>query len=75
MTDGARAQAAKARQLVVYSQIFGWGGLGALAGLTPLALGLGGAVAGAIVALLALASTITGAVLGQVGRAMQGRVI
>ena len=75
MSEAARAQAEKAKQLVMYSHIFGWGGLGALVVLTPVALGLGGGVLGAIVALLALGSTITGAVLGQIGRALQGRVI
>ena len=59
----------------MYSHIFGWGGLGALIVLTPVALGLAGGVAGGVVAVLALGSTVTGAVLGQVGRAMQGRVI
>jgi hypothetical protein len=75
MSPAARAEIEKAKKLVMYSHIFGWGGLGALIVLTPLAFAALGGIAGAVVALLALGSTITGAVLGQIGRAMQGRVI
>lgn len=68
--------ARKANQLVNLSHILGWGGLGMLILGPALAagLGLGGTLAG-ILALLGVLSAIGGAVVGQVGRAMQGRVI
>jgi hypothetical protein len=76
MSEAARQQAEKAKRLVMYSHIFGWGGLGVLLFFAP-ALGIttrSGTLA-TIVAAVGLLATITGAVLGQVGRALQGRVI
>ncbi len=66
----------KARKLVRLSQWLGWGGLvftlligpilGALSGVIELIFVLMG---------LGFASMVAGAIVGQVGRAMQGRVI
>jgi hypothetical protein len=68
--------ARKAKRLVNLSHIFGWGGLGMLI-IGPImagALRLGGAVGGGL-AIVGVLSAIAGAILGQVGRALQGRVI
>ncbi|MGE0547336.1 MAG: hypothetical protein AB7O24_08925 [Kofleriaceae bacterium] len=69
------AREQKARKLVNWSHVLGWGGLGALVVGAPVAGAIAGAVGGAIVAGGAVVSAITGAVVGQVGRGMQGRVI
>lgn len=71
-----RKNAEQAKKLVMYSHIFGWGGLGMLFVLAPVfgRLTSSGTV-GVVVGLLGFASAITGAIVGQVGRAMQGRVI
>jgi hypothetical protein len=73
---GAAEDAHKARKLVNLSHIFGWGGLGLLI-LGPIlaaSLRLGGKVGGGL-AIVGVLSAIAGAILGQIGRAMQGRVI
>jgi hypothetical protein len=66
----------KARRLVRISEIMGWGGLLLLV-LGPLAVGiaLGSGALAAAVAVIAVVSLVVGAVIGQVGRAMQGRVV
>ena len=71
-----QAQQEKAKQLVALSHIFGWGGVGVLFILAP-ALGVATGSGGVGVAMAALGAlgAIAGAVIGQVGRAMQGRVI
>lgn len=68
-------QQAKAKKLVNLSTILGWGGVGFLLVLGPglamaVHVGLGGVMMG-----LGFIAAIAGAVVGQVGRAMQGRVI
>jgi hypothetical protein len=66
----------KARRLVRISEIMGWGGLLLLV-LGPPGAGLAtgsGVVAGAV-AVIAVVSLVVGAVIGQIGRAMQGRVV
>jgi hypothetical protein len=68
-------QRAKAKKLVLYSHILGWGGLGLLiAGSITMGILVGGTGALVTAGLGALCA-VTGAVLGQVGRAMQGRVM
>ena len=72
----AREQAEKARKLVNLSHILGYGGLGLLFVLAP-ALGIAthSGVLGGALAVLGIIAAIAGAIVGQVGRAMQGRVI
>lgn len=64
-----------AAKLVMLSHILGWGGVGFLLVLGPgLAMAVNGML-GAVLMGLGLIGAIAGAVVGQVGRAMQGRVI
>lgn len=72
---GHAENARKAQKLVNLSHIFGWGGLGILFIGSGVAGALFGAAGAGGAAALGLVSAVAGAVLGQVGRAMQGRVI
>ena len=66
----------KAKRLVNLSTLLGWGGIGMMFLLAPI---IGIAVksfpVGAVLCGLGFASAIAGAIVGQIGRAMQGRVI
>ncbi len=67
-----------ARTLVIWSHILGWGGLAALIILPFLVMVATHGERGwpiAVAAGASVVSMIVGATLGQVGRAMQGRVI
>ncbi len=68
-------QQAKAKKLVNLSTILGWGGVGFLLVLGPgIAVAVHPAIGGLLMG-LGFLGAIGGAIVGQVGRAMQGRVI
>lgn len=68
-------QQAKARKLVTISTIMGWGGVGFLLVIGPgMAMAIHPALGGILMG-LGFLGAIAGAIIGQVGRAMQGRVI
>jgi hypothetical protein len=68
-------QQAKAKKLVNLSTILGWGGVGFLLALGPgIAVAVHPGIGGVLMGLGFLAA-IGGAIVGQIGRAMQGRVI
>ncbi|HEU4729522.1 MAG TPA: hypothetical protein VFT22_16595, partial [Kofleriaceae bacterium] len=69
------ARQARARTLVNWSHVLGWGGLGVLlVGTSFMGVMFGGAPA-VVIGVLAGISMVVGAILGQIGRGMQGRVI
>jgi hypothetical protein len=59
----------------MWSHILGWGGLGVLVMGTIAAAALFGAAAAGGTAVVGIVAAIVGGILGQIGRAMQGRVI
>lgn len=68
-------QQAKAKQLVNLSTILGWGGVGFLLVLGPgIAVAVHPVVGGVLIG-LGILGAIGGAIVGQIGRAMQGRVL
>lgn len=69
------AQQARARMLVNWSHVLGWGGLLVLIFGTGAAAAASGGVAAAVVGVLSGICVIVGAILGQIGRGMQGRAI
>ncbi|HUJ59164.1 MAG TPA: hypothetical protein VLX92_11750 [Kofleriaceae bacterium] len=69
------AHAARARTLVNWSHVLGWGGLGLLVVGSPVMLAAAGGIAAGTLAGLAAIAVVVGAVLGQIGRGMQGRAI
>ncbi|MBS1117959.1 MAG: hypothetical protein H6Q90_187 [Deltaproteobacteria bacterium] len=72
----AHKQAQTARKLINLSTIVGWGGLGSLLLLAPtLGVVLHSATLGGVIAVVGAGGALVGAVVGQIGRAMQGRVI
>ncbi len=58
-----------------YGHLLGWGGLAALVVGTAAAAMIAGAAAAVPVAGVSFVAVLAGAIIGQVGRAMQGRVI
>ncbi len=64
-----------AKKIIVWSRILGWGGLGLVFVLCPISVVAGAEEGGVLIATLGFLSAIAGAVLGQIGRAMQGRVL
>jgi hypothetical protein len=69
------ARQARAKTLVNWSHVLGWGGLASLFVGTGIAGVAGGPVAGGIVGVLSGISVVVGGIIGQVGRGMQGRAI
>lgn len=69
------AQQARARTLVNWSHVLGWGGLLVLVVGTSAAAAASGGSAAIVVAALSGLCVIVGAVIGQIGRGMQGRAI
>ncbi|HEU0034005.1 MAG TPA: hypothetical protein VFQ53_25435 [Kofleriaceae bacterium] len=72
----AAAEQEKAKKLVNLSHGLGWGGIGLLfVGAPAAGIALHSGVLAAVFAGLGLVSALVGAIVGQIGRAMQGRVI
>jgi hypothetical protein len=69
------AYQARARTMVNWSHVLGWGGLAMLLVGTSTAAGVGGSAPAIVVGVLSGISVIVGAIIGQVGRGMQGRAI
>jgi hypothetical protein len=69
------ARQARARKLVNWSHVLGWGGLCVLPFGMGLAVAAAGPAVGGVVGVISGMIVVVGAVLGQVGRGMQGRVI
>ncbi len=75
-SEAAVRQALTAKKLVNLSTILGWGGLGVFVILGPvLAITMHAGLLGGVLSLIGAVAAIAGAIVGQIGRAMQGRVI
>lgn len=75
MTPEQQQQADRARKLVTWSHVLGWGGLGMLLAGSAAGGIIAGAPGAVSVALIAIVLMIAGGILGQIGRGMQGRAI
>jgi len=69
------ARQARARTLVNWSHLLGWGGLAMLVVGTSTAGALGGPTPAVVIGGISGVSVIVGAIIGQIGRGMQGRAI
>lgn len=66
----------KAKHLVIWSKVLGWGGLGTAVLVAPIVgVNVGSTPLGVFLVVLGLVVAIVGGVIGQVGRGMQGRVM
>lgn len=76
LTPEQQAQAAKAKKLVNWSHVLGWGGLGLMfVGSIFVGIVAESAEPVMVTAGLGFVLAIAGAIVGQVGRGMQGRVL
>jgi uncharacterized membrane protein len=69
------ARQARAKTLVNWSHVLGWGGLGMLLVGTCVTLGIAGPAVAVVVGFGSGTSMVVGAIIGQIGRGMQGRAI
>ena len=69
------AQQERARKLVNWSHVLGWGGLASLIIGSIAAGGAAGPAGAGVVGGASLISMVVGGIIGQIGRGMQGRAI